>query len=373
MKIKNSEVLYELRAGADNPRNSEGSFARLKDGRIMFAYSRYSGKSWRDEAPADIAAVYIKDDGGSMDKSVPEILVSANEYSGISNIMSVSLMRMQNGDLGLFYMLKYDRFSSEMQDFSPIISEYALRRSADDKSFPKENEVFCLSKHLKSYYVINNDRVLKTLSGRLIIPAARHRAAYTDAGLSFDAIGTVQVFYSDDDGASWNEASGSISLPTTSHSRTGLQEPGAYELPSGVLCLFARTDRMCQYESFSLDNGIMWTPAQASNFSSPDSPMKIARNPYNGRYYAVWNPIPNYNGRKIAKGSIGRTPLVIAESEDGINFSEYCVIEDDSERGFCYPAIFFVNEKRLLVSYCSGRAEEGCCLCSTTIRRIELE
>ena len=35
------KVALELKPGPDNPRNSEGAFMTLKDGRIMFAYSRY--------------------------------------------------------------------------------------------------------------------------------------------------------------------------------------------------------------------------------------------------------------------------------------------------------------------------------------------
>ena len=53
----------ELPPGPNNPRNSEGAFMPLKDGRIMFAYSRYYGKSSSDHATADIAARYSSDKG----------------------------------------------------------------------------------------------------------------------------------------------------------------------------------------------------------------------------------------------------------------------------------------------------------------------
>ena len=50
------KIALELKPGPDNPRNSEGAFMPLKDGRILFAYSRYYGNSSHDHATADIAA-----------------------------------------------------------------------------------------------------------------------------------------------------------------------------------------------------------------------------------------------------------------------------------------------------------------------------
>lgn len=46
-----------------NPRNSEGDFIKLKDGRIMFIYSRYVGTSSSDHAPAYLAARFPADGG----------------------------------------------------------------------------------------------------------------------------------------------------------------------------------------------------------------------------------------------------------------------------------------------------------------------
>ncbi len=371
MKLKSSEIIHVLRTGENNPRNSEGSFVRLKNGNILFAYSRFRGKCWEDDAPSDIAALTLTPDGTALVSETPEILVSANEYH-VTNIMSVSLLRMENGDLGLFYVIRSAK-PENLTETIPMTTDYVLRRSTDDKTFPKESEVLCTSPLFKNYQVINNDRVLKTSNGRLLVPLCIHRASYTPARARFQGIGQIKVIYSDDDGFTWHEVYGEVACPFTSHAWNGFQEPGMIELPNGTLYLYIRTERMCQYESFSPDNGITWSPAQPSGFTSPVSPMKIAKNPYNGHYYAVWNPIPNYNGRVIAPTTMGRTPLVIAESEDGIHFSEYALLEDDPNRGFCYPAIFFMDEKNLLVSYCSGYPEEGSHLCSTTIRHITLE
>ena len=51
MKKIGREVAF-LATSEKNPRNGEGSFLRLSDGRIMYAYTEYYGDSWEDHAIA---------------------------------------------------------------------------------------------------------------------------------------------------------------------------------------------------------------------------------------------------------------------------------------------------------------------------------
>ena len=114
-----------LRPKENNPRNSEGDFIRLKDGTILFAFSRYAGTSCRDDAFSEIAIVYSYDNGETFTNE-PEILVTPDKTKNEINVMSVSFLRMQNGDIGLFYIIKYN----------DGLSNYVLRRSSDEgKSF----------------------------------------------------------------------------------------------------------------------------------------------------------------------------------------------------------------------------------------------
>src|SRR5690606_29086198 len=78
------QITLELNPGEDNPRNSEGDFVTLQDGRIMFVYSKYVGDSSSDHAPASLAARYSSD-GGLTWTSEDEIIVP-NE--GGMNVMS---------------------------------------------------------------------------------------------------------------------------------------------------------------------------------------------------------------------------------------------------------------------------------------------
>ncbi len=362
MNIKSTRETLLLNPSQNNPRNSEGSFVALDDGRIAFAYSHFYGNNGADDgAPCDIYVIFSNDGGESFDIDNPTVLVRASEY-GIENIMSVSLLRMQNGDIGVFYLVKRYGF----------ITEYILRRY-DGNLSEKLNETLCAPCGISGYYVINNDRVLRTSDGRLLVAASKHPcSALPDMPEALGGHGTVVFFTSNDDGYTWEMLSQQLDMDSP-YSWAGFQEPGLAQLANGSLYCYMRTDRMYQYESFSMD-GRLWTAPQASNFTSPCSPMLIKRNPYSGKYYAIWNPIPEYPMRpQTAAWTAGRTPYVIADSSDGVYFSAPIVIEDDPTRGYCYPAIHFLSADKMLIAYCSGGEEDGgCCLNRITIRMIEL-
>lgn len=365
MDILETKVIAHIAPCEGNPRNSEGSFIRLDDGRIAYAYSRYTGNTWYDHGECEIACIYSDDNGETFDTAHTELLVNAKEY-GQKNVMSVTLRRMNNGDIGLFYLLK-------IHD-GGLRTHYCMRRYKGDFSNPC-GEVIAAPTRFPGYYVINNDRVEKMSNGNWIVPAAYHPTSLCPDETGnpdwCDSRSTVFCFVSEDDGFNWRSTDAKVAL-NDPYSKTGLQEPGIIELPNGVLYEYARTDRMYQYESISIDGGEKWTAPQPSKFSSPRSPMLIKKNPYNNKYYSVWNPIPEYPGRPTVEGCFlaGRTPLVIADSNDGLNYSAFSIIEDDPERGFCYPAMEFLNEKTILLAYCSGGKEDGGCLNRVTIRKI---
>jgi|GEM_PF-5406905 len=83
------------------PRNSEGAFLLTKEGKIRFIYTRYRGTDWNDHAAADLAEV-ISEDGGATWKD-RGVVVSRGDAA---NIMSVSLLRLQDGSIRLFYCEK---------------------------------------------------------------------------------------------------------------------------------------------------------------------------------------------------------------------------------------------------------------------------
>ena len=150
-QIPESEISLILKPSENNPRNSEGDFITLKDGRILFIYSRYSGNSSSDHAPASLAGRY-SNDGGKTWTSKDEVIVS-NE--GGMNVMSVSLLRLKNEEIALFYIKK-----NSNEDCIPMM------RISVDEAKTWSDPVPCITDK-QGYFVLNNDRVIQLENGRI--------------------------------------------------------------------------------------------------------------------------------------------------------------------------------------------------------------
>lgn len=348
-------ITLDLSPQPGNPRNSEGAFHTLDDGRILYAYSKYIGDSASDDGYSCIAC--RTSDDGAETWSCDRVLFRTEDH-GARNVMSVSFLDMENVDIGLFYLVRQGLHDTRLH----------LRRS-DDGAATWSEAVACIP--APGYYVTNCDRVIRLSTGRILVPANLHRMRSSDTLdlKSFDRRGIPCVFFSDDDGFTWQEGRGycAVTLP---HSRTGLQESGVIELDGGTVWQWMRTDMGRQYEAFSTDGGDTWTAPQPSRFTSPASPLSMKRIPADGRLLAVWNPIPDYNGRPLDKAI--RTPLVLATSPDnGRTWTEPVVIEDDPDYGYCYVSIHFVGDS-VLLAYCAGGPIHGSCLARTVVRKVKL-
>ena len=350
------ESVLDLAPSPGNPRNSEGSFARLPDGDILFVYSSFRGDRAADHTPADLWKVLSHDGGRTWE--TPCLLKRASDY-GAMNIMSVSLLPLNSGELALFYLVRMSWLAMPM----------VMQRSADGgKTWG--DPVYCTPKD--RYFVVNNDRVIRLSSGRILIPAAEHENRMDGEKLVF-APALTTFFYSDDEGVTWHETEERLRLEIEGCA-SGLQEPGAVEGRDGRLFGWARTDLGCQYVFSSTDGGLTWTAPVPSRFASPLSPLSI-RPLRDGRLMAVWNPVPAspLSGDIWADGTGGRHPLVWAFSgDDGQTWSEPEILEGDPRGGYCYTAIFETDEG-VLLAYCAGTATDGSCLNRLRIRFLPLK
>ncbi len=320
-------LVLQINPGTGNPRNSEGDFVSLKSGRILFIYTRYYGDAGRDHSPAHLAGRY-SDDGGLTWSKEDEVIVP-NE--GKSNIRSVSLLRLRNGDIALFYLLQHS-----LEDQIPM-----MRLSSDEGRTWSEPSP-CITDQ-KGYFVVNNNRVIQLKSGRLLMPVSLHKTP----GGTWTNKGTIQSYYSDNEGKAW--------LPgrvVASDDSVITQEPAVVELKDGSVLMLMRANGGVQYLSYSRDKGKTWSPAVPSNISSPISPASVARIPSTRDLLLVWNN----NGEKgpgYFKGK--RTPLTLAVSKDeGKNWQHRQNIEDDPEGTFCYTAIHFTGKSHVLLAYSMG-------------------
>lgn len=316
-----------LPPGPGNPRNSEGDFLKLKDGRLIFIYTHFYGGD-RDYAQAHLKVRY-SGDGGLIWTTEDELVV---ENTAGQNVMSVSLYRLSDNRIALFYLRK----NSE-EDCRPVV------RFSDDEARSWSAPVQIVPDEEIGYYNLNNDRVVEISSGphagRLIAPLAES--------------GNTVCYYSDDLGATWTR--GELT-PCPRHlrnvgGRRGLEEPGVVELTDGRLLMFSRTEAGQQYYSHSTDGGVSWTEPKPSGIRSPRSPASIKRIPSTGDLMLVWND--NYDA-SMRRTFGARTPFNVAIShDDGKTWTNRKTLEDDPHGWYCYTAIYFIEE-RVLLGHCAG-------------------
>jgi hypothetical protein len=327
-----SLAVMELPPSDENPRNSEGDFVQLTDGRILFVYTHFTG-SGSDFGAAHLASRMSDDQGASW--SEEDVVIVPNE--GGMNVMSVSLLRISDDTIALLYLRKDSR-----SDCRPYV------RFSTDAAETWSDPVSIID--TTGYFVVNNDRLVQLDSGRLVVPAARHSLP----GEEFQSRGSALCYVSDDGGRTWRASDTVLEAPEGS--KSGLQEPLVVELHDGRLWMLCRTDQGCQMGSFSEDGGITWTPVAKTGIVSPVSPATVERVPGREALLLVWN-----DHRDIAPELQGkRTPLVAAASFDnGTTWQNRTVLEDLPTGWYCYTAMFFAAD-HVLLAYCAGdTATEG--------------
>lgn len=359
--------ICDLAPSQTNNRNSEGSFILLKNGDILFVYTRYRGAGHEDECTADLYGMLSSDDGESFGE--PFLVFSCDDV-GADNIMSVSLMRMENGDIGLFYLQKHN---------GEAFCRPYLTRSADEgKTW--HGHMKCVEED--GYYVLNNDRVLRLKSGRLLMPLAKHQAARLSDGGFFFGEGKIHILASDDDGRTWKPLAENIALPITvwndhaagkAWSCSSAMEPGLIQLRSGLIWCYIRTTVGRQYEMFSEDDGNTWSIPTPSRFTSPSSPL-CSKRLSDDRLLVLWNPIPKYYGSQNVVDGVwtdGRKLLEMTVLDsDARRFLLSETLEYDEGSGYCYTAIHETKAGDILLAYCAGGKGDKNCLNRLRLRKI---
>ena len=355
------QVLF-LETSENSCRIGEGAFIRLKDGGIMFAFTEFLQGTGHDHDDARITARISYDEGESWGEN--RVLFFKSEQA--VNVMNVSLLRLQNGALAIFYTEKY------MGDGDRILDRILMRISRDE-GITWGDPVRCFP--VEGYHVLNNDRVIRLKSGRILVPVALHALAGTETKVKTPMPGAIMFSVSDDDGKSWRVINRIIHSPF--HDRIQFQEPGVYQHGDGRIWMWCRTGYGCQYMAYSDNDAETWSDVEPGLFfSSPLSPMQVKKT---GDYtVAIFNPIPEFSGRDCAhkggKEPWGRTPLVCAVSRDdgknhdGTSFKEMVYLEDDRTNGYCYPSIFSGKDYFLTAYYHTN--DTGFCLNSTKVLKV---
>lgn len=310
-------------ASSSSIRKTEAAIVELKDGRLLLAYTDFYTVSPNDDAPARILGRHSSDLGKTWGPTFTIV-----ENTAKMNVMSVSLLRLQSGELALTYM-----FKNSHEDCSVL---YRLSRD-EGKTFSEPIEI---TPH-KSFWVMNNDRLVQLRSGRLLAPCQR-LDNWPKVRHSL-----TQVLYSDDKGKTWNGSK----LVDIRDNGDGADEPGVVELEDGRILMYFRTDLGRIYQSFSNDSGVNWTTPVASSLAAPVSPSVIKRIPSSGNLVIVWNhTLPHRRG-----GHTDRFPLTVAISRDSAGtWEKIRDFETDVRYTYGYPSLTFVKD-RAFVTYWAAR------------------
>ena len=342
-------AVLDLPPGPGNTRNSEGDFALLKDGRILFAYSKFVGGTGGDHDQCVIAQRVSSDRGETWSG---DRIVATNELEAGGNVMSVSFMRLKDGRLALFHDCKLktpDGYSSSVK----------LMRTSSDEGDTWSAARDILPHAPKSYRVLNNARVLRLRSGRLLVPLADH--GLFGKGRPFKSNATMVCALSDDDGETWRLSSPVGRKDENAERKILFQEPGVIELKDGRVMMYFRTNAGRQYYAYSTDGGLTWGAAEPSPLFSPLSPATIRRLA-TGELICFWNDHENRpdqakSGPSWAAGL--RTPLAVGISTDEGRtwprrrlLESQCDLKHPQRYWYCYTAVLEL-EDRLLVAYCA--------------------
>ncbi len=315
-------------ATEQNPRYSEGSVLVLRDGRLLYATTEFSG-SGSDFAKARIIAVESADEGRTW--STPRVV---QENVGKNNVMSVTLRRLSpkavfDGPIGMFYLVKNS--TTDLHVY--------LRVSADEgTSFGSLIRVTSEA----GYHVLNNDRVTVLSTGRLVVPVATTRDV---AGASSFA---CVCYLSDDQGKIWHRGQGSAQYP-----KRGAMEPEVLERENGRLLMHIRTQLGHIAVSESNDGGETWSEPRTWGVRAPEAPSTLRRIPSTGDLLLIWN-----DTFRQGEGHGGkRTPLTAAVSTDeGKTWSHRRDLETSDKLTFAYTSVVFHRGRALLTYYVRDEA-----------------
>ena len=316
-----SQLLY--RATKSNPRYTEGSIIALNNGELLFAVTEFQDTA-SDFAQARIVGRRSSDGGRTWTKK--SVL---QENTGGMNVMSVTLRRLPDKSIALFYLQKNSHNDLRLY----------MRSSSDEgASFGAPVRVTGND----GYHVVNNDRITILRSGRLLAPAA-----------STPDVKKVNHFVShcyisDDNGSTWRNGKGHVDAD-----RRGAMEPEVIELKDGRLLMLIRTQFGYTGRSYSEDSGDTWSDMTSLGVRGPEAPATLRRIPSTGDLLLIWNNCFTKGADHGGK----RTPLTAAISRDeGESWTIVGDLETNPQKTFSYTSVAFVRDRAVMSYWESGPA-----------------
>jgi sialidase-1 len=357
-------------ADAKHSRRGEATLVELRDGRVLMAYGRFTGRNdpgydqiaanraqryqgsyiERDNDFGEVAAVLL--DGNGMPAGPERVLVPCPP-DGL-NAMNPALARLPDGRLGLLYSHRISR----------LVSSRRFLASADEGATWTDAVVV----FDEGYVSGGHDRFNVVSGGRLLAPL--HCTNDWEKHYLH-----TRVARSDDAGRSW-QISASIAVPQVvwpdrPGMESGCNEGGIAERADGSLLMTLRTAMGTQFCSESFDGGETWSSPRTLEVTSPSAPAHLSRIPGTNALLLVWTP--NYDARAPMNGD--RHTLLACVSTDGGRSWPHPrrkVLVHDETRNTDYPAVHYRGDEAWIVARQSDQPRVIQGRMSTCLMRVPL-
>lgn len=306
LKQSNIYQYFVAPVGPQNPRNSEAAIIPLKDGSLLLGWTEFYAGDGTDHGPARISGK-ISTDGG---RTWGEKYTLVENYGG-RNVMEVNFLRLNTGEIALFYVKK----NTESTD-----CRIMMRTSGD------EGRTWINPKQLSpagKYTGLTNGRSIRLRSGRILLEAWEGGYAY--------------CVFSDDDGKTWRDSQ--YIKPKGGE----CYENACIELKDGKVLMLMRTKLGGQFKSISFDGGETWSDPEITLLIGSAAPVSISRIPKTGDLLAIWTHNP---------GSQRRNPLTSAISKDeGEIWKHFNNLEDTPDDSWAYAAVTWIEDHALITYF----------------------
>lgn len=158
--------------------------------------------------------------------------------------------------------------------------------------------------------------------------SAEYPRIYYTAGYGSEEKGEAWVYYSDDEGRTWEYCKTRMSLDTMNGML--IAESSLVELPDHTLRIYTRTDKGFVYSMDSYDGGVTFDKStlKPTQFIAPSTCFSICRDEDNpNTYYMIWEYEPTTAWLSMVQ--LPRSRTAVAVSYDGCESWEYIMEADD--------------------------------------------
>ena len=295
------------------------------DGRLLGVYHRTTEVDWAGSY--DTYMRVSRDTGRTWSEA----------HLFLKNMQAPGLFKLSSGDILLWgsrLAKKEGRITGDPNKWPSSIMK--LFRSKDDgHTWEEQAPIWEKSKGLRLQGGIVS--MLQLKSGRLLLPI--HGGDSGNSNSRFQA----WCYYSDDDGKTWKEGKGKVSLP-----KRGAMSPMVAELKDGTLLMAMRTQLGSMHLSRSTDQGQTWSAAWSSGLEQPGSDSLLTVFPDTGDLLLLMMPA-KYEPKHHHGGQ--RTPITAFVSKDeGKTWRRIGDIAGGNHE-MCPVSVCFLSNGKVAITY----------------------